>query len=64
MKALSSDWGKRKPPALEGAVHPAVELIVPESIPYRGGVRRGRERIENGLRRISDALGRVLLNAP
>jgi len=46
MRAFASDWGKGKPPALEGAVHPEVELIVPDSMPYGGGVFRGRERIE------------------
>jgi ketosteroid isomerase-like protein len=46
MKAFASDWGKGKPPALEDAVHADVELIVPESMPYGGGVYRGRERIE------------------
>ena len=33
-------------PALEGAMHPDAELIVPESMPYGGGVFRGQERIE------------------
>jgi hypothetical protein len=46
MKVLASDWGKGKPPALEGAVHADAELIVPESMPYGGGVYRGRERFE------------------
>jgi ketosteroid isomerase-like protein len=46
IKAFAGDWGKGKPPALEGAAHADVELIVPESMPYGGGVYRGRERIE------------------
>jgi ketosteroid isomerase-like protein len=46
MKAFASDWGKGKPPALGDTVHADVELIVPESMPYGGGVYRGRERIE------------------
>jgi ketosteroid isomerase-like protein len=46
MKVFASDWGKGKPPALEGAMHPEAELIVPDSMPYGGGVFRGRERIE------------------
>jgi ketosteroid isomerase-like protein len=46
MKAFASDWGKGKPPALEDAVHADVELIVPDSMPYGGGVYRGRERME------------------
>ena len=46
MRAFASDWGKGRPPALEGAIHPQAELIVPESMPYGGGVFRGRERIE------------------
>jgi ketosteroid isomerase-like protein len=45
-RAFASDWGKGKPPALEGAMHPEAELIVPESMPYGGGVFRGQERIE------------------
>ncbi len=44
INAFASGWGKGKPPALEG-VHPEAELIVPESMPYGGGVYRGRERI-------------------
>jgi len=46
MRAFASDWGKGKPPALEGAMHPEAELIVPESMPYGGGIFRGQERIE------------------
>ena len=46
MRAFAGDWGKGKPPALEGAMHPDAELIVPESMPYGGGVFRGQERIE------------------
>jgi ketosteroid isomerase-like protein len=46
MRAFASDWGKGKPPALDGAMRPEAELIVPESMPYGGGVFRGRERIE------------------
>jgi len=45
MRAFASDWGKGKPPTLEGAMHPEAELIVPEGMPYGGGVFRGQERI-------------------
>jgi hypothetical protein len=41
IKAFASDWGKGKPPTLEGAFHPDAELIVPESMPHAGGVYRG-----------------------
>ena len=46
IRAFASDWGKGKPPAMEGATHPDAELIVPESMPYGGGVFRGHGRIE------------------
>jgi ketosteroid isomerase-like protein len=46
MKAFASGWGKGRPPALDGALHPEAELIVPESMPYGGGVFRGQQRIE------------------
>jgi ketosteroid isomerase-like protein len=46
MKAFASRWGKGRPPALDGALRPEAELIVPESMPYGGGVFRGQQRIE------------------
>jgi ketosteroid isomerase-like protein len=46
MKAFASGWGKGRPPALDGVLHPDAELIVPESMPYGGGVFRGQQRIE------------------
>ena len=45
MRAFASGWGKGKPPDLGGSVHLNAELIAPESLPYGGGVFRGRERI-------------------
>jgi ketosteroid isomerase-like protein len=45
VKVFASDGGKGKPPALKGAVHREAELIAPETMPYGGGVYRGRERI-------------------
>jgi hypothetical protein len=35
MTAFASGWGKGKPPALDGALHPEAELIVPASMPWR-----------------------------
>ena len=46
MKAFASGWGKGKPPDLGDWLHPEAELVVPESMPYGGGVYRGRDRIE------------------
>jgi ketosteroid isomerase-like protein len=46
MKAFASDWGKGKPPDLGDSLHPEAELIVPEGMPYGGGLYRGRDRIE------------------
>ncbi len=46
MTAFGSDWGKGKPPDTGDALHPDVELIAPEGMPYGGGVFKGRERFE------------------
>jgi ketosteroid isomerase-like protein len=45
MRAFASGWGKGKPPDLGDSVHPDAELIAPDSMPYGGGLFRGRERI-------------------
>jgi ketosteroid isomerase-like protein len=45
MRAFSSGWGKGKPPDLGDSLHPDAELVAPDSMPYGGGVFRGRERI-------------------
>jgi ketosteroid isomerase-like protein len=45
MRAFASGWGKGKPPNLDESVHPDAELIAPDSMPYGGGLFRGRERI-------------------
>jgi ketosteroid isomerase-like protein len=45
MRAFASGWGKGKPPELDDSVHPDAELIAPHSMPYGGGLFRGRERI-------------------
>jgi hypothetical protein len=42
---VAAGWGRSKPPAFVEASHPDVELVVPPSMPYRGGVFRGAERI-------------------
>jgi hypothetical protein len=45
MRAFANGWGKGKPPELADPVHVDAELIAPTSMPYGGGVFRGRERI-------------------
>jgi ketosteroid isomerase-like protein len=45
MKAFAGGWGMGKPPDLGDAVHLDAELAAPGSMPYGGGVFRGRERI-------------------
>ncbi len=45
LRAFASDWGKGRPPDLGDALHANTELIVPDSLPYGGGVFEGRERI-------------------
>jgi hypothetical protein len=45
IRAFASGWGKGKPPDLGDSVHPGAELMLPESVPYGGGVFRGRDRI-------------------
>ncbi len=44
MRAFAG-WGKGKPPELGDGVRVDAELIVPNSLPYGGGVFHGRERI-------------------
>jgi ketosteroid isomerase-like protein len=46
MRAFAGGWGKGKPPDLGDALHADAELVAPDSMPYGGGVFRGRERIE------------------
>jgi ketosteroid isomerase-like protein len=45
MRAFAS-VAEGKPPDLADWLHPQAELVVPESMPYGGGVYRGQERIE------------------
>jgi len=45
MKIFASDWGRGNPPPLADALHPEAELVIPESMPYGGGLYRGREQI-------------------
>jgi ketosteroid isomerase-like protein len=45
LTGIFAGWGRSKPPAFVEASHPDVELVVPPSMPYRGGVFRGAERI-------------------
>ena len=45
MRAFASGWGKGRPPDLGGNVYIDAELIVPNSMPYSGGVFQGRKRI-------------------
>ena len=57
MRAFASDWGKGKPPALEGAMDPDAELIVPESMPDGGGVFAVGSASGNGSPRIFGSFG-------